>query len=48
MSRALRTVIYIDGSPYILEDGIDGDEVIFIDSETLTVVTTPVSLTAKE
>ncbi|MDI3480616.1 MAG: hypothetical protein PWQ97_271 [Tepidanaerobacteraceae bacterium] len=38
-SSAGGTVVYIDGTPYILKGGADGSNVRFIDSETLTVVT---------
>lgn len=34
-------LIYIDGSPYTLDRGTDGSEVLFIDEETLTVTTPP-------
>ncbi|MGB4470294.1 MAG: IPT/TIG domain-containing protein, partial [Tepidanaerobacteraceae bacterium] len=41
------TIIYIDGEPYLLEEGTDAIEVIFIDSETLTVVTPPGKLDSR-
>lgn len=41
------TIIYIDGLPYVLEEGVDGGEVTFIDNETLTTVTPPGKLDSK-
>lgn len=41
------TIIYIDGEPYLLEEGTEAREVVFIDSETLTVVTPPGKLDSK-
>ena len=40
-------VVYIDGEPYLLEEGTEAREVVFIDSETLTVVTPPGKLDSK-
>ncbi|MFZ5968841.1 MAG: IPT/TIG domain-containing protein [Bacillota bacterium] len=37
--EASGTVIYIEGSPYLLKEGTDGTDVRIIDSETLTVKT---------
>ncbi|WP_213974711.1 IPT/TIG domain-containing protein [Tepidanaerobacter acetatoxydans] len=41
------TIVYIDGLPYQLQDGIDGTDVIVEDSQTITVVTPPAKLDSR-
>lgn len=41
------TIIYIDGQPYLLEEGTEAREVVFVDAETLIVITPPGKLDSK-
>lgn len=45
--KATGTIIYIEGIPYSLEEGTDGSNVEYIDSETLLVTTPPGKLDSK-
>ncbi|GAQ25736.1 IPT/TIG domain-containing protein [Tepidanaerobacter syntrophicus] len=46
-SDASGTIVYVDGIPYLLENGIDGTGVNVIDSQTITVITAPAKLDSK-